>query len=416
LSETYRPAQAEELEPVAHLVAHSFPTPGRGYRWWMDFLGDMPFGGLESLWVAEEGGRLVGSCLLLSLRQWIAGVAVPVMGLGAVAISPSHRRRGLAQRMVTAGCRHARERGDLATALYPFRAAFYEGLGYGLAGEAHQYQVAPGLLPDDPAERMRVRLVDTPEEEAAMKAVYAQAARRLHTGQIERTDRSWGYLWGGDDVAAVVYRNDAGEPEGYCMVRYRVDLPPDRRYLEVEEQAWLTPAAQRGIYAWLGSLGDQWREIAYRAHPDEGFGDRIREPRLPLMQSPSWRLWFPSATLMRGPMFRLLDVAGALRARPLASAADATLRLEVDDPQVPENRGPWRVRIAGGAMEVEPWPGGRADADLATSIQTLSRIFIGAITPSQALAGALADAVGRDVAKLLDLAFEIPKPWMFDRF
>ena len=60
---------------------------------------------------------------------------------------------------------------DVASALFPFRAAFYDGLGYGLAGEAHQYQVPPMLLPDDKTERKRVQLVDGDDDEAAMRAL-----------------------------------------------------------------------------------------------------------------------------------------------------------------------------------------------------------------------------------------------------
>ena len=416
MSETFRPARPDELEEVSRLQTHSFPAPGRGHQWWMEFLKDGPHGGLEALWVAEEDGRLVGACQLLWLRQWIAGAALPVTGVAGVAISPTHRRRGLAQRMLVAGFEHARERGDVASALFPFRASFYEDLGYGLAGEAHQYQLPPALLPDDKAERVKVRLVDTPADLDALKAVYAEAARLLQTGQLDRTERSWSRSWGHDDQAAVVYWSDDGVPEGYCIVRYRADLPLDRRYLEVEERAWLTIPAQRGIYGWLSTLGDQWREIAYRAHPEEGFGDRIREPRLPLLQAPSWRLWFPSATLLRGPMFRVLDVPEALERRALASEAELTLKLEIEDAQVLENRGPWRVRMEGGALQVEPWIGGRVDASLAMPVQTLSRIYIGAIAPWQALAGGLATLDGADVVKMLDRAFEVPKPWTFDRF
>jgi predicted acetyltransferase len=338
------------------------------------------------------------------------------MGLAGVAISPTHRRRGLAQRMLTAGFEHARERGDCGSALFPFRASFYEDLGYGLAGEAHQYQLPPSLLPDDKAERLKVRLVDTDEDLEAMKAVYAEAARLHQTGQLDRTDRSWKGSWGDDAHAGVVYWNDDGVPEGYCIVRYRADLPLDRRYLEVEERAWLTIPAQRGIYAWLSTLGDQWREITYRAHPEEGFGDRIKEPRLPLLQAPSWKLWFPSATLLRGPMFRVLDVAEALHNRTLATEAELTLKLEVEDAQIPENRGPWKVRMEGGAFRVEPYIGGRVDASLTMPIQTLSRIFIGALAPWQALSGGLATLDGSDVVKMLDRAFEVPKPWTFDKF
>jgi predicted acetyltransferase len=416
VAETFRPARPDEVDEVARVAAHSFPAPGRSHDWWLDYLMHGPHGGLEALWVAEEGGRVVGACQLLWLRQWIGGVSMPVMGLASVAISPTHRRRGLAGRMLTAGFEHARERGDVGSALFPFRAEFYEELGYGLAGEAHQYQLPPHLLPDDKAERRRIRLVDTPEDESAMHEVYAKAARDLQTGQLDRTARSWRKSWGDPDQAAVIYIGEGGEPEGYCIVRYRADLPVNTRFLEVEERAWLTLGAQKGIYAWLSTLGDQWREIVYRAHPEEGFGDRISEPRLPLLAAPGWRLWFPSATLLRGPMFRILDVADALRMRTLATDVELTLKLVVDDPQVPENQGPWTVRMEGGAMHVEPYGGERCDAEFRVPMDTLSRIFIGALAVWQAISGGLGTIDHYEVVRLLDQALLVPKPWTFDKF
>jgi predicted acetyltransferase len=417
LAETYRPARPDEIDDVARLVAHSFPAPNRGHEWWEDFLVNGPHGGLESLWVTEENGRLIGACQLLWLRQWISGVDMPVTGVGSVAIAPTHRKRGLATRMLIAGFEHARERGDVASALFPFRAAFYESLGYGLAGEAHQYQVPPMLLPDDKEERLRVRLVDGPEDEAAMRAVYREAAQRLQTGQLDRNERAWTKSWRRDDLAAVLYWGESGEAEGYAIVRYRADLPVDRRFIEVEERVWLTLGAQRGIYGWMSTLGDQWREIVYRAHPEEHFGDRLNEPRLPLLSAPSWGLWFPSATLLRGPMFRILDVREALERRNLVVVnQELTFKLDVIDMQVAENRGPWRVHMDQGRMEVEPYTGGPVDAEIRLPIDTLSRIFIGAVPLFQVQANGEAMVDRPEVISVIDRAFLVPKPWTFDRF
>jgi predicted acetyltransferase len=415
MAERFRPARPDEIDDVATLQAHSFPSPGRSREWWEDFLLNGPQGGLEALWVAEENGRLAGACQLYWLRQWISGVAMPVTGVGGVAIAPTHRKRGLASRLLVAGFEHARERGDVGSALFPFRAAFYEGLGYGLAGEAHQYQVPPSLLPDSKPERLRVRLVDGEEDEAAMRALYREAAEHLQTGQLDRTERNWTRSWGREDLAAVLYRGEDGTPEGYAIVRYRADLPVDRRFIEVEERVWLTLGAQRGIYGWLSTLGDQWREVVYRAHPEEGFGDRLAEPRLPLLSAPSWGLWFPSATLLRGPMFRVLHVPDALRLRRVAPEEALSVVLEITDRQLPDNDGPWRVRIEEGRMEVERG-GGAADAVLRLGIPTLSRIFIGALAPWQAVAGGLATVDRPEVIPALDRAFALPKPWTFDRF
>jgi hypothetical protein len=184
----------------------------------------------------------------------------------------------------------------------------------------------------------------------------------------------------------------------------------------VEERAWLTLPAQHGIYGWLSTLGDQWREVVYRAHPEEHFGDRLNEPRLPLLSAPSWGLWFPSATLLRGPMFRLLDIKDGLEMRPLVRTQELTVALEVEDKQIPDNRGPWRVHIEGGRMEVEPYAGGHVDATLRLPMDTLSRIFIGAVAPWQATAGGLAEIDRPAVVHTLDRAFAVPKPWTFDRF
>ncbi|MDP9349022.1 MAG: sterol carrier protein domain-containing protein [Gemmatimonadota bacterium] len=251
-----------------------------------------------------------------------------------------------------------------------------------------------------------------------MFAVYDEAAR-LQTGQLERTERSWRQTWTGDDRATVLYRGESGAPEGYAIVRYRADLPITERFLEVEERVWLTLGAQRGIYAWLSSLGDQWRELVYRAHPEEGFGDRLNEPRLPPLSAPGWGLWFPSATLLRGPMFRLLDVPGALAARtaaPEAEGVELTLAVHVEDRHIPENRGPWRVRLEGGRIEVEPFRGGPVDASFSLPVDTLSRIYIAALQPWQALAGGWATIDRPEVVPALDAALRLPRPWMFDRF
>lgn len=412
--ETFRPAHRDEIDEIAVVVTHSFPGPSRGKVWWRDFLAHGPHGGPETIWVAEEDGQIVGCCLLLSLTQWIAGAGIPVMGLGVVATLPTHRRRGLAGRMIGSGFRQARERGDLGSALYPFRIGYYGGLGYGLAGEAHQYIVPPASLPDAPEERRRVRLVRTPEDRAMVRAVYARGIR-LQTGQVERTDHAWSYVTEGDDRSTVLYVSGSGEPEGYAIVRYRADLPVAERFLEVEERMWLSIPARDGIYAWLSSIGDQWPNVAYRAHPDERFGERIAEPRLPLGRQPGWNLWFPSATILRGPMFRLLNVPAALARRNYAGGEDLELTVEVEDAQLPENAGPWRLRIVRGRAEVER---GRAEggATLSLHVRGLSRIFVGAIGVGEAITEGVARLDRPRLVRELDAAFQVPRPWTFERF
>lgn len=411
---TFRFAEPAELPEAGRLAAHSFPAPSRTPAWWLEHLREPLYGGgAETLWVGEEGGRIAAACQLHPLRQWIAGSALEVAGLGTVAISPSHRRRGLAGELVTRGLRAARERGAVGSALYPFRVSFYARLGYGLAGHALQYRISPDCIPDAP-ERSRVELAETDAARAEVREMY-EAWAASQTGQLARPEALWERMLAPGERALAVFRGESGRVEGYALALYRVDLPPQERYLEVEEIAWRTPEARRGLFAWLGSLGDQWRQLLVRVLPSHHLGAWLTEPRLPQGSAPAWGLWFPSATLLAGPMFRVLDLEGAWRQRAVAPEASLTLGLEVSDPTVSENAGSWRLRLEGGRVEVERG-GGRTDLDLRLDVSTLSRLFVSALSPSAALGAELLSTDRPERLAELDRALHLPEPWTFDRF
>lgn len=409
MTETFRTARFEEIPALARLAAHSFTGRSPGF---LEATIAGARGGIGSVLVGELEGRPVSLCLMHAFRQWIGGAALPVMGLGLVAVSPDQRRRRAAGRLVAAALERARERGDLGSALYPFRISFYHALGYGLAGEALQYLIAPETIPDSP-DRVRVR---TAHGEADLRAIRSLYDRWIATqsGQMERGEEAWTRVLA--DREPFLYTGESGEPEGYALVRYRADLPVHERFLEVEERAWLNGRARRALLAWLGSLSDQWRLVAYRAHPQEGFGDLLAEPRLPLDAAPGWGLWFPAATQMLGPMFRLLDVERAWSVRAVHPEIAMTVRLEVRDRQVPENEGPWSIRFENGAVSVERGTLASADCTLRGDVAWISRIFIGAASPSAAAEAGGVEVDRSSALPLLDTALRVPKPWTFDRF
>jgi predicted acetyltransferase len=417
LSITFRFVHPDEIHSVARLITHSFPHPTRTADWWTEQLRHTLYGeGPEILWVGVEQGRVVAACQLHRLSQWIAGTAIPVMGMATVTIAPTHRRRGLAGEMVASGLAAARARGELASALYPFRITFYEKLGYGLAGEALQFRLPTEVFPVG-EERAGVEMADSPAALADLRDFYRRWAV-TQTGQMVRAERVWDFLLSTPDHAVALYRGPGGEVEGYALVVYRTDVPVGGRFLEVEEIAWLTPGARRGLLAWIGTLGDQWRQVVIRALPAHHLEESLREPRLPAGSEIRWGLWFPSATLLRGPMFRLLDLAGAWSRRAVAPGAALTMALDVQDAQLADNAGAWRIRLEGGRAQVERGaPTGDADVTLSLGIETLSRIFVGALSPSAAVRAERA-AVGRGAERLaeLDLALALPQPWTFDRF
>jgi predicted acetyltransferase len=409
----YRFAHHEEIPEAARLAAHSFPAPDRTMEWWNDKLHDPVYGGgAETLVIGRDARRIAAACQIHPLRQWIAGEPVPITGVGTVAISPAHRRSGHAAKLVAAALRAGRDRGDLGSTLYPFRVSFYHRLGYGLAGEAYQYQVPPAAFPDC-AERHRVELIDNDAARIEAFELYCRWAAD-QTGQLERSPRLWLNTVGDVERALFGYRSHRGELEGYALVVYRLDLPPRERFLEVDEIAWTSDTARRGLYGWFASLGDQWQQIVVRALPAQRLGDWLREPRLPHGSAPPWRLWAPSATLMSGTMFRLLDVRSAFEGRLVGPAPPMAVAIEVTDDLFPENCGSWRIALDSGRAIVERT--GALDVSVRMDISTLSRIYIGSLSPSAALQAGLIECDHTELLTVLDAALALPEPWTFDRF
>ena len=414
MSISFRFARPDELESVVRLTGHSFPGVGRDPESWTRRYRETAYGdGPEILWVGEEAGRLVATCQLHRIVHWVGGAELPAMGLGTVAIAPTHRQRGLAGRMVASALEAARDRGDILSSLYPFRASFYGRLGYGLCGESHQYLVPPSALPSR-EERVGVEILEGESDVAEVADFYERWAA-TQTGQVKRPPKVWSGHAAGSDRVLVGFRGTDGRLSGYALATYPTHLPPHDRYLSVEEHAWTTGEARRALYGWMASMGDQWRGVAIRALPEHRLEDWLREPRLsgtPLLQ---WGLWFPSAVLLRGPMFRLLDVASAWRRRTVPSDVAMTVGLEIEDPQLPANAGSWRLRLEGGAVAVEEGSG-PTDLTLRLDVQTLSRLFMGSLPAMAAVENGLAAIDRRGALPRLDAALRLPGCWTFDRY
>jgi predicted acetyltransferase len=411
---SFRLAVAGDVERIASLVAHSFPGAGRPLDWWREQLSVPAYGGEveTTLFVGEAGGRAVAACQLHPLQQWVGGEALAVAGVGTVAVAPTHRRRRLGAELMHAALQAARERGDVASALYPFRSSFYQQLGYGHAGDVLQYQVPPAALPDFP-ERQHVVLLDDDDARAEALALYGRWVR-TQNGQLQRNARLWAQLTDGQDRVLVGYRAADGQLVGYALAVYRTELPPQARYLEVDELVWLTPAARRGLYGWLASLGDQWQQLLVRALPSQRMGDWIREPRLPSGSAPGWRLWVPAATLLSGTMFRIVHMQRAWEQRRVAVGPPLGITLDVRDAQIDDNAGGWRLVLDEGRAVVERNTSGAADVRL--DMSTLSRLFIGSLRATAAHEAGLLESSRPDQLHALDAALKLPEPWTFDRF
>jgi predicted acetyltransferase len=112
-------------------------------------------------------------------------------------------------------------------------------------------------------------------------------------------------------------------------------------------------------------------------------------------------------------MFRILDVQRAWHARSVAPDSRLDLTFEVQDAQLDGNSGRWRVIFADGRAHCER---GSGAATMSLDIGTLSRLYIGALPASAAVAAGLAVCDRPGLLAALDAALALPEPWTFDRF
>ncbi len=429
-----RPATADDIREIARLWDDAFP----GDRTVADRIRMLEtgggYGGLESVIVAIDPAHgIVGATKIYRMTESIAGTAMPMMGLAAVAVAPARRRQGIGARLCTEAIAIAADRGDVISVLYPFRPDYYERLGWGLVGALHEYRFHTRALDAGPTDG-HVRRAILERDAEAMAACYSRVAAGSN-GPIERDRRVWAYrltgeemgvrpvdaeaLWTGrlePAVRAVVH--DDGGVTGYALLNYVTGSSSEDGTLEVRELMAEDDEAYRGLLAHIAAQHDQWPRCHYFARADERFDDFLADPRPPGFRG-ARSLYFPTARVVRGPMLRVLDVPGGLRARRFFAAGGATeaeIEVVVADPQRPANDGPWTVRLdPTGAAEVEAGGAPSPDAVLHTSPQTLARIFAGEIPPTVAALHGRARIEGN--GPLLDRAFATRQRfWLLDEF
>lgn len=371
-----RAADRSDIPAIAELTARAFP----GERSVADRIRQLEtggtWGGIETAWVAERAGRMVGAFRSYPMLEHMHGAQLRTMGLAAVAVDETARRRGVGREMCEHAVLTARERGDVLSLLYPFRPAFYSALGWGLTGELHAYRFQPESLPLHEGE---VRRLAGNGDVASISACYSRVSRDCN-GPLVRPPRAWrNYL---DADAVHVYGVGRGELAGYMMVRFGRGASPDERPLHIREIVTDDNDAYLALLGWVSQQRDAFRLVQYEATPQEHFMHRLAEPRPPGFHL-ARNLWAPVHRALRGPMLRVLNVKAALEQRRRWNGAPPLrFGLQVADDVVEANAQPLTVDFDGSAARVSA---GAAAPMLRISAPAFAQVYAGELTVRAAL-------------------------------
>ncbi len=353
----------EELALAVGSIGHYFgwvPTPEQIES----FQAYLP---LDRMHAAFDDGTIVGGAGVYPFEMTVPGGPMTCAGVTIVGVHPTHRRRGILRKMMTAQLADVRERGEPIASLWASEDTIYGRYGYGAASRVGQALLPRGtadLRPGLPEREGQVRLVDHDEALRAFPRIY-ERIRQRRPGFVSRSKPWWDtrilddneFRRGGAGPMNRVLLEIDGRPAGYAIYRIFQHQTEWKRTLRVQEAIGLGPRATREIWRFL--LGIDWM-------------DDIQMRLLPLDHE-IWHLLARPRTLgmkvFDGLWVRPVDVGAALSGRSYATDGRVTLEI-VSDPLFEDNVGTWTI-TDGRARRSSRRPDVRLD------VQALGSVFLG---------------------------------------
>ena len=359
----------------------------------------------ERTWATFDGEQMVGT-----LRSFETPLTVPggeqltVDAVTNVAVSPTHRRRGVMTGLIHNTLAKAAERGETASILIAAEYPIYGRFGYGPTTEHASYTLDTHVARIATARVGGVEVVAPEVARQAAQPVFEQFRSR-QAGAIRRREYSWDIDFGLSEWPGrprwkgfcVLYSDPTGTPRGY--LQYHVDSNWEHRVprnkVIVDELVSVTPTAYTELWRYLTEL-DLVATVSADDRPvDEPLYWQLADARALRQTARSDFLWL-----------RVLDAPAALSARAYATANRAVI--EIDDP----------LGYANGRFALEAGPDGATcrptseNADVSIGIGALGAAYLGGPSLAVMHRAGLVDEHHAGAVARLDAQFASrPAPW-----
>lgn len=343
----------------------------------------------DRAWVVDDHGHFVGNSAIYSLDVTVPGTpgrpcpTIPLAGVTAVGIHPTHRRQGFLRQLMKAMHQDARDRGEAVAGLEASESVIYGRFGYGLAAEVAEYVIdSRASAFAVPAPDLDLELVDRQKALDVLPAIFDRQ-RRTRPGEVDRSPAYWSQLLADRQHhrEGLSGRFHAVCDEGYVLYRATREtnvFRAERAEIVVEELRGESAEVEAALWRFVLDLDLVGQVVVRRCPVDEPIRWRLADPRQLRTRSVEDRLYV-----------RILDTAAALASRGYRT--EGRLVLDVLPPAVAEgdvDSGPGRwVLEAGtdGASCRRARPG--EQADLRLDLPALGSLFMGGFPASLLAAG-----------------------------
>lgn len=374
-----REVTERELEPFMEISINAYPgmkivSPEERERFRQRLIKVMaePMVHLVGLFEDEV---MIGAMRLYDFQMKLRGPRTLVGGVGGVAVDLTRKKEKVARDMIRFFLEYYRQQGACLTALYPFRPDFYRRMGFGYGGKLDQYYLKPVALPGN-GEKSWVSLL-TAVSQPDLAACYDRFITRSN-GLMERPSFTWEGIFNAPGVKVAGYQQD-GRLQGYLI--FLLQPKSEHNFLQqdlmVRELVYETPAALRGLLAFLRSQADQVDRIALQTQdPDLYFlFDDPRDDSNRMLPS----VWHQANVQGVGIMYRVINVPRlfAVLADHPFNGSSGRFCLELSDNFLPENAGRYGVVVENGRLHLTtPSPN---DPTLSLNVADFSALITGAI-------------------------------------
>lgn len=330
----------------------------------------------EGAVVVCDGSQIVGMSMYLDLRLTVpGGTVLPAAGVTWVAVSPTHRRRGILRAMLDELHRRMARSEYPIAALLASEGGIYGRFGYGPATIEQQLRVQRRW-------RSSIQRFPTP---AASKSS-AQPCTPPAVWDEVLADRESARS-GGSPFFGLLHA------DGYAM--YRVYEATD----SVEVTRFAAVSADAHVALWRVLLGlDLIDTITVHTHPADPLHYLLTDARRVETTSSRDALWL-----------RIIDIPATLQARTYE--ADLSVVMEISDTAL--GKATFALTIRDGKAQVAPTD---SAPDLHVDVSVLGSIYLGAHRPSAFATANRLRCNDAHLLRQLDLAFasQVPAKLGFD--
>jgi len=343
---------------------------------------------LDRAWVVDAGGRLAGNACIYSLDVTLPAATgqgcptIPMAGVSAVGVHPTHRRQGFLRQLMTTMHADARQRGEAVAGLEASESVIYGRFGYGLAATVAEYSIdSRASAFAVPAPELDLALVDRDEAAKVLPDLFDRQ-RRTRVGEVDRGPGYWNQL-----LADLPHQRNGGTArfyvvgdEGYALYRGGPEanvFQGERVTITVEELRGTTPEVEAALWRFVLDLDLVGQVGVMRRPVDEPIRWRLADPRQLRTVAIEDRLYV-----------RILDTAAAFGAR--GYQGEGRLVLDVLPPESSEGE----ADPAPGRWVLEAGPDGAScrrargeGADLRLGLPALGSLFMGGFPASLLAAG-----------------------------